>query len=248
MKKILLIFSVLVFLTACSKDKANGKETKNETKNETISETVKETKGKEDDMTLNQATGYQEGNIKVKMTTSLGEIDLILFPEVAPKAVENFVKHAKDGYYNDVTFHRVIEDFMIQGGDPTATGAGGESIWGAPFEDEFSVDFRHFYGALSMANAGPKTNGSQFFIVTAKEVPANILSQMRELGADQGYPDKVVDHYKEVGGAFHLDGKHTVFGQVVSGMDVVEKISKVQTDQADKPLEDVKIEKIEVEE
>ena len=178
MKKILLILSVLVFLTACSKDTAK----ENESKNESIRETVNETKGKDDDMTLNQATGYQEGNIKVKMTTSLGEIDLILFPEVAPKAVENFVKHAKDGYYNDVTFHRVIEDFMIQGGDPTATGAGGESIWGAPFEDEFSVDFRHFYGALSMANAGPKTNGSQFFIVTAKEVPANILSQMREIG------------------------------------------------------------------
>ncbi len=103
------------------------------------------------------------------MTTNHGAITLALFPEIAPKAVENFMSLAKQGYYNDVTFHRVITDFMIQGGDPTGTGAGGESIWGTPFADEFSLEAFNLRGALSMANAGPNTNGSQFFIVTKKK-------------------------------------------------------------------------------
>src|SRR5574344_610902 len=99
------------------------------------------------------------------MHTGMGDITLRLYPEVAPKTVENFVTHAKNGYYNGLTFHRVIREFMVQGGDPTGTGAGGESIWGAPFEDECSQELHNFRGALSMANAGPNTNGSQFFIV-----------------------------------------------------------------------------------
>ena len=103
----------------------------------------------------------------VTMKTSMGDIELMLFPEEAPKAVENFLTHAKNGYYDGLTFHRVIKDFMIQGGDPDGTGTGGESIWGTPFEDEFSDNLYNFTGSLSMANAGPVSNGSQFFIVQA---------------------------------------------------------------------------------
>ena len=109
-----------------------------------------------------------KGDITATIKTNKGDIRIILFPDAAPKTVENFVTHSKDGYYDGVVFHRVIDGFMIQGGDPTATGRGGESIWGRPFEDEFSVDYHNLRGALSMANAGPNTNGSQFFIVQAE--------------------------------------------------------------------------------
>ena len=129
---------------------------------------------------------------------------------------------------------------MIQGGDPTGTGRGGESIWGRSFEDEFSVDYHNIRGALSMANAGPSTNGSQFFIVQAKEVDAGLLSQMEQL-ADRGFPTECVEDYKALGGTPWLDFKHTVFGQVVEGMDVVDAIATVKTGYGDKPLEDVVI-------
>ena len=111
--------------------------------------------------------------VKAVIKTNRGDMEFVLFPEVAPKAVENFVTHSENGYYNGLIFHRVIQDFMIQGGDPTGTGMGGESVFGKNFEDEFSLDARNYYGALSMANAGPNTNGSQFFIVQAKNVPRN---------------------------------------------------------------------------
>ena len=126
------------------------------------------------------------------METEKGTIKLYFFPEYAPKAVENFLTHAEQGYYNGITFHRVINDFMIQGGDPTGTGRGGESIWGHSFEDEFDVKLRNYRGALSMANAGPCTNGSQFFIVQAKEVPVHLLAQMKQVGTTaqgDGYPE-----------------------------------------------------------
>ena len=120
---------------------------------------------------LTQLTkNVKKGQVRVKIKTTHGDMSFKLFEKDIPKAVENFLTHAKNGYYNGVIFHRVIKDFMIQGGDPTGTGMGGESIWGHSFEDEFSMDYFHFYGALSMANAGPSTNGSQFFIVT-KEAP-----------------------------------------------------------------------------
>lgn len=106
--------------------------------------------------------------VKAKIKTNMGDMEFVLFPEIAPKAVENFTTHAKNGYYNGLIFHRIIKDFMIQGGDPTGTGCGGESVFGKNFEDEFSLDARNYYGALSMANAGPNTNGSQFFIGSGK--------------------------------------------------------------------------------
>jgi cyclophilin family peptidyl-prolyl cis-trans isomerase len=143
--------------------------------------------------------------------TNHGPIHVELYPDDAPKTVENFVKLARDGFYDGVIFHRVIPDFMIQGGDPTGTGRGGP---GYQFEDEFN---RHKVerGALAMANAGPNTNGSQFFIVTAQATP-------------------------------WLDGKHTVFGRVTSGMDVVDEISTVDTDGSDKPRDEVRIEAVQI--
>jgi cyclophilin family peptidyl-prolyl cis-trans isomerase len=138
--------------------------------------------------------------------TSEGSIGLALFPAEAPKTVENFTTLSKQGFYDGVIFHRVIPDFMIQGGDPTGTGAGGP---GYQFEDEFN-EHKVERGALAMANAGPNTNGSQFFIVTADACP-------------------------------WLDGKHTVFGQVTSGMDTVDRISHLDRDQRDKPRNDVTI-------
>uniref|UniRef100_UPI004025920F peptidylprolyl isomerase n=1 Tax=Eubacterium sp. TaxID=142586 RepID=UPI004025920F len=183
--------------------------------------------------------------IKATIKTNRGNMEFVLFPEVAPKAVENFVTHSKNGYYDGLIFHRVIQDFMIQGGDPTGTGMGGESVFGKSFEDEFSLDARNYYGALSMANAGPNTNGSQFFIVQAKSVPENLLSQMEGL-KDNGFPQEVIDNYKRVGGTPWLDFHHTVFGQLLSGEDVLENIAAVQCGAGDKPVYDVVIETIEI--
>ena len=189
-----------------------------------------------------QLNEVNEKNPLVTVHTNQGDFTLELFPEVAPKTVENFVTHAKNGYYNGVIFHRVIEDFMIQGGDPTGTGMGGESIYGRTFEDEFSREAFNLYGTLSMANAGPNTNGSQFFIVTAKQVPAQMLKQLK----DGGWPEEIVEEYAKVGGTPWLDHRHTVFGRVVEGMDVVLKIEGVKRNAQDRPLEDVVIESMDV--
>ena len=143
--------------------------------------------------------------------TNHGAIEVEFFDEDAPKTVENFTTLARKGFYDGVTFHRVIPDFMIQGGDPTGTGSGGP---GYQFEDEAN-DRPVVRGALAMANAGPNTNGSQFFVVTADAAP-------------------------------WLDGKHTVFGRVTSGMDVVDRISELPRDARDKPREDVTMERVEI--
>ncbi|KIL43648.1 peptidylprolyl isomerase [Jeotgalibacillus campisalis] len=177
-----------------------------------------------------------------KMVTNKGEITIKFFPEYAPKAVENFLTHSKDGYYDGVTFHRVIDEFMIQGGDPEGTGRGGESIYGEAFEDEFTPSLIHVRGALSMANSGPNTNGSQFFIVQNKELPEGFTGQMEE--AD--FPEDVIAAYDENGGTPQLDGVHTVFGQVIEGMEIVDEIASVEKDESDKPEEDVIIESIEI--
>ncbi|MGX9135704.1 peptidylprolyl isomerase [Rummeliibacillus sp. JY-2-4R] len=183
-----------------------------------------------------------ENEVLVEMKTTLGAIKIKLFPELAPKTVENFLTHAKNGYYEGIIFHRVIKDFMIQGGDPTGTGMGGESIYGHSFEDEFAPELMNIRGALSMANAGPNTNGSQFFIVHMSQVPSNMIGQMK----DAGFPEEVINAYKELGGTPWLDGKHTVFGQVVEGMDIVDNIANVEKGFQDKPVEDVVIESIKV--
>jgi len=177
-------------------------------------------KGQENDQVKSQEP--QTKNESEEMTvavikTNMGTIEIELFAEQTPKTVENFVGHADSGYYNGVIFHRVIENFMIQGGDPTGTGRGGESIWGKPFADEIvpSLTFDE-PGILAMANAGPNTNGSQFFITVAA--------------------------------TSWLDGKHTIFGKVIEGMDVVYAISKVPTSKpGDKPLKDVVMESVTIE-
>jgi peptidylprolyl isomerase len=146
------------------------------------------------------------------LQTSKGDIEIRLMPEVAPKACENFEKLVRKGYYNGTIFHRVIKQFMLQGGDPTGTGRGGQSIWGKPFADEFSPEVTFARSRLvAMANAGPNTNGSQFFITTAKTP--------------------------------WLNNHHTIFGEVVAGMDVVQKIEDTDTDSSDRPTDEQKIAK-----
>lgn len=150
---------------------------------------------------------------RVALQTTQGEIILELYEDIAPLAVENFTTHTKNGYYNGLTFHRIIKNFMIQGGDPTGTGAGGESIWKKPFKDEFKsgIVFNKA-GILAMANAGPRTNGSQFFITTAPTP--------------------------------WLNGYHTIFGRVIGGMDVIQKLNNVPTSgqaSGDRPLQTQKI-------
>lgn len=179
------------------------------------------------------------------MHTNMGDIKIKLFPDKTPKTAENFITHAKNGYYDGLKFHRVIKDFMIQGGDPLGTGIGGESIWGGKFEDEFDTELHNLRGALSMANAGPNTNGSQFFIVQANEAPANMLEQMEEL-VGSGFPRDIIEAYRELGGTPWLDFRHTVFGQVFEGMDIVDNIAAVKTVN-DVPCDDVIITSIDIE-
>lgn len=157
-----------------------------------------------------------------------GSIYVKFFNDQAPKAVENFITHAKDGYYDGVKFHRIIEDFMIQGGDPTGTGTGGESIWGEAFKDEFSSDLQPYRGALCMANSGPDTNGSQFFIVQSSQTYNEEVLKQIEDQYQVSFNDKAKKLYNEVGGTPWLYRLHTVFGQVFEGYDVLDAIAKVE--------------------
>ncbi|MBK8945482.1 MAG: peptidylprolyl isomerase [Ignavibacteriae bacterium] len=181
------------------------------TKDENLKQNPYEVKVKEL-MTLNP-----NEMLVAKFNTSMGDFEIELFADKTPKTVENFVGLAIKDYYNGIKFHRVIDNFMIQGGDPTGTGSGGDSFWGGSFADEFHKDLKHTGpGILSMANAGPNTNGSQFFITL---VPTP-----------------------------WLDGKHSVFGKVVSGLEVVQNIGKVATSKPfDKPLKDVVMNKVSIE-
>ena len=257
-----------------------------------------------------RACGFQldapeNGEEIAVMHTSMGDISIRFFPEAAPKTVENFVTHAKNGYYDGLTFHRVINDFMIQGGDPMGTGAGGESIWGGSFEDEFDYKLYNLRGSISMANSGTNTNGSQFFInqkkdtTTKAELKAagymdyvgdseekmyqnyiDIFVAVKEQNSGDAsfdiysyfpsmidfikyitqrmpcmlydIPDEADALYQKVGGNITLDGAfravggHTVFGQVFKGMEIVDAIAAVETDDNDKPLTDVIINSIDI--
>ncbi|HUX60532.1 MAG TPA: peptidylprolyl isomerase [Ignavibacteriaceae bacterium] len=190
MKNLSLFFIALVFFLGCKQSQSNGQE------NSMVS---------------------PDSILVAVMKTNMGTIDLELLPDVAPKAVKNFVGLTNQGYYDSLTFHRVINNFMIQGGDPTGTGEGGKSIYGGLFEDEFNQNFKFdSAGVLAMANAGPNTNGSQFFITLAATPWLN----------------------------FH----YTIFGKVISGLDVVQEIGKVPTSSPnDKPIKPVIIEKMTIE-
>ncbi len=231
------------------------------------------------------------GNPTATLHTTMGDIKLVLYPEQAPNTVENFLTLAEEGYYDGISFHRVINDFMIQGGDPTGTGAGGESASGQVFADEFSDQLHNFRGALSMANSGTNSNSSQFFIVqtnstiTEEEaeqyvqlmyqqeqvwIATNAYMQAVSEGANQatqeayvnalnekldevitaGVPENqkvrfesAVEAYLTNGGTPHLDYKHTVFGHVIEGMDIVDAIAATPTE-GEKPVEDVLINSI----
>ncbi len=196
-------------------------------------------------MSAYQITEPKSGDTVAVMHTSMGDIKIKLFPNEAPKTVENFTTHSKNGYYNGLKFHRVIKDFMIQGGDPRGNGTGGESIWGRSFEDEFSPLLHNLRGALSMANSGPNTNGSQFFIVQANTIPDGMKEQMEELG-EKYFPADIIDAYNAMGGTPWLDFRHSVFGQVYEGLEIVDAIASVKTGPNDKPAEDVLINSIEI--
>ncbi len=218
----LLLMLVSVILISCGDKKSDtqnksttGDKTKTADTIKTSQTQITQTDKKDTSMHNNQTAGKEDqtkssdGNM-VKMETNMGNIKIKLFTKEAPITTANFKKLVKEGFYNGLIFHRVIDGFMIQGGDPTGTGTGGSK---ETIQDEFGPGLKHDKkGMLSMANRGPNTGTSQFFITLAPQP--------------------------------HLDGKHAIFGEVVEGMDVVEKIGKVKTGQGDKPVTDVKMTKL----
>lgn len=271
-KKLLITFiigSMALNVGCFGKDKA-AKDTNSETTeitseaNENASENTESNSDTQENEELLQFSEMKQGEEIAIVKTNYGDIKIRFFKEKAPKAVENFLTHAKNGYYNNVKFHRIIKDFMIQSGDPKGDGTGGESIYdGTPFENEVSSNLRHFRGALSMANAGPNTNGSQFFIVQnskidetgKKELEEFINTQEEEVTPEikikDIFPKNVCEKYLEIGGSPSLDTQYSVFGQVFEGMDIVDKIANVEVKdsgngEVSSPVKDVIIESIEV--
>lgn len=258
--KLVVLLSVMIFLiTGCADKNDNQTANKNESKvenniqsennsNTSNNENTESKKRKVDTIDYkaaanNQMKAPEKGEtvaiIKVK---DFGEIKVKFFKDIAPKAVENFTTHAKNGYYDGLIFHRVINEFMIQGGDPEGTGMGGESIWGEGFGTELDYELVPYRGSLCMAMSSlPNSIGSQFFITQAHydESQASYLKQ-------GGYPEKLIEEYKTQGGYLSLYLQYTVFGQVYEGIEIVDKIAAVEKDGNDKPLEDVIIESIEV--
>lgn len=279
MKKKLLLglaLGAVVLTTACGKaanssadtDTTVSEETSAENESQSAETTDGETQsaktdeGKTGVTELPQLDGVKKGDTIATIHTNYGDIKVWFFPKYAPKAVENFTTHAKEKYYDGIIFHRVINNFMIQGGDPTGTGMGGESIWGKEFENEVSLNLRSFRGALCMANAGADTNGSQFYIVQNPDIGEEMKAQFEAIKKDgsqtysedngnkitlgEAFPDKVIEEYEKNGGYPSLDMGYTIFGQVYEGMDVVDKIAAVETDASDKPKTEVVIKSIDV--
>ena len=248
MKIVLLIsvFLVIIFvLTGCTKKETNEENSvtdisnnSNETSKERVVDTIDYKEAAEKQMSM-----PEDGEtIAIFHIKNYGDVKVKFFEDVAPKAVENFVTHAKEGYYDGLTFHRVINEFMIQGGDPEGTGMGGESIWGDGFGTELDYTLVPYRGSLCMAmSSAPNSIGSQFFITQANYNP-----EMERSLKEGGYPDGLIEEYKEHGGYLSLYLQYTVFGQVFEGIEVVDKVAAVKTDDNDRPLEDVIIESIEV--
>lgn len=240
---IALLVALLFVLCACDDSSENTNATntvQNTVTNTTAAKPINYAEAAEKQMAM-PTEGEEIAIFHIK---SYGDVKARLFPESAPKACENFITLAKQGYYNGVTFHRVIDDFMIQAGDPTGTGSGGASIWGEYFETELPLELVPYRGSLCMARTNQMdTNGSQFFITQAKYDEYSAL----QIKASKQFPLSIMDQYKKYGGYLSLYKNYTVFGQVFEGIDVVDQIAGVDTDPADdKPLEDVVIDSIEI--
>lgn len=268
MRKKLIIATTISILTLNFTGCTSNANDQNNTTGEALSEEIQEENVVEDeDITFPstpalalQLEDIQKGEEIAIVKTNHGEFKIRFFESEAPLAVENFKELSKNGFYDGLTFHRVINNFMIQSGDPTGTGTGGNSIWGEPFDDEISYNLSHIRGALSMANSGPNTNGSQFFVVQNSQLEEALLDNLNDLleNFDQEIQiteeislmlenvlnREILEFYLENGGAPSLDGGYTVFGQVFEGMETVDSIASVNVDENDKPLEDIIIESI----
>jgi cyclophilin family peptidyl-prolyl cis-trans isomerase len=249
MKKILLTSALTllcaIVLAACDTADDESKFTQQRTEPEPEQTQAEEPAASTTAAGFDQFAPPAPGEEYAVITTDFGVIELRLFPEYAPMAVENFVTLARRGYYDGVTFHRIMQNFMIQGGCPLGTGGGGDSIYGDGFAIEPNPDLRHFYGAFSMARTPSKTTGqgSQFFIINNNRLDDQFVNefnyarehQNEEIAEGSGvtiseyYPTWILDRYIEFGGVPFLDFDYTVFGQVFSGMDAVDAISAVET-------------------
>jgi cyclophilin family peptidyl-prolyl cis-trans isomerase len=247
-------------LTACGKD-VDTKENGEKTSFTSSDKTDKNDKDKDKDKDKNSSasnsqnaeivnfTAPQKGEqIVIMKIKDYGEVKFKLFPDLCPKGVENFVELAKRGYYDELIFHRVINNFMIQGGDPKGNGTGGTSIWGEKFDGGVSPNLCHAAGALAYANSGSTaTNGSQFYVVTGTVYSEDDLRSL-EMSSGTNMNENARAIYSTVGGTPWLDGGYTVFGQVFDGLDVIFEIQKTATDGNDKPYEAVVIESVKVSE
>lgn len=254
---ILVIFVLallLLVLTGCSLKKVDDSENitkttmstnetkKSASKNEISKERIVDKINYKEEAQKQMALPEDGETIAILHIKNYGDVKVKFFEEVAPKAVENFITHAKEGYYDGLTFHRIINEFMIQGGDPEGTGMGGESIWGKGFGTELDYSLVPYRGSLCMAMSSlPNSIGSQFFITQA-----HYNESMESYLKQGGYPDALLEEYREYGGYLSLYLQYTVFGQVFEGIEVIDKIAAVKTDYNDKPLEDIIIESIEV--
>lgn len=216
----LSILMVVSFMAGCNK---SGDENNSEIDNQPGEDNVIEVSDME------QFREPEKGDTVAEIVIrDYGSIHVRFFKDAAPKAVENFVTHAKEGYYDGLIFHRIIKDFMIQGGDPTGTGMGGESIWGESFEDEFTTELQPYRGALCMANSGPGTNGSQFFLVQSGETYDNSVLDQVEARYSVEFDAQSRKAYSEVGGTPWLYQMHTVFGQIYKGYEVLDAVANVE--------------------
>lgn len=246
----LMLTAILFCFSGCGTEKNNSVNIPKSNKAANTTAT-KEKNTKEVDYKTNAEKQMAMPNVGDTVATfhvkGYGDIKVKFFADVAPKAVENFITHSKNGYYNGLTFHRVMEEFMIQGGDPDGDGTGGESIWGTGFGTELDESLVPYRGALCMAMSNlPNSIGSQFFIVQA-----NYDETMESYMKRGGYPEGLVEQYKKYGGYMSLYMNYTVFGQVYEGIDVVDEITKVEKTMSSSgeksvPVEDIIIESVEV--
>lgn len=247
----LMLTLVLFCFSGCSEEKNNNVNIPKSSKTTNTSTNTSKNEEKDIDYKANAEKQMQKPNQGDTVATlhikNFGDIKVKFFSDIAPKAVENFITHAKEGYYNGLKFHRVMEEFMIQGGDPKGDGTGGESIWGDGFGTELDESLVPYRGALCMAMSSlPNSIGSQFFIVQA-----NYDETMEGYMKRGGYPEGLLEEYKNYGGYMSLYMNYTVFGQVYEGIDVVDAITKVEktmssTGEESVPVEDVIIESIDV--